>query len=339
MGFLPAVAGLLGVWTVLALSAIACAIQHRIIHDARQLPIMLRVLASDLRCDCCDADAEAVCFCMRKRGASGSTVPISIQSLANEAFGGRIAVFCSFAFTIQMFSMLIAQIVKGGELLGLISGWPYAVCCLGPAAAIGAFTYRAHSISVQRLNTGLTAAIMGAFALLVRNTLSSVGSGADASGAWARLATAQWSLLLPSANTATSWPVPIFLQVINFGMAVPIVVQGMHATRSARHVRRARRAILLGAMLPLLIGLIWTGVVLIANPASATQAAADPVLVLLAARPAISIPVRVLSCAAIATTCTCHAIVLGSETAPMDIWHAKPNQWHAKPNLICYITP
>ena len=173
---------------------------------------------------------------------------------------------------------------------------PFAVGCFAPALVFGALTLRAAPHFVERVNTFLTVAILAGFGLLCRNVISGGGHMA------ARLVgNAHWSALLPSASGA--WALPVFLSVLQFGAAVPVIVQSMKANRGLTNARKTRRALGIGAALPLLLGLLWTAVTASAPPlAGAGGAAADPVLALLLGPRAIALPVQTLSAGAIGTT-------------------------------------
>jgi tyrosine-specific transport protein len=248
------------------------------------------------------AYAEGASRVLKDRVSSAaSTEGVSIASFSRAAFGSRVSSLCTLAFVAQILAMVTAQLVKTAEIAAAVSAGalPYRIGCILPALLFGVFTLRAPAIVVERANTALTASIVGGFIVLCRN----VAAGGTSCGS--RLAIANWEPLLCPLAGGSTWPLPVFLSVLQFGAAIPVIVQGMQAHRSPLHAQRMRGALVAGAALPLVLGLLWTGVTTSQPPLSgrvAATGAEDPVLALLLGRRPIALPAQALSAGAIGST-------------------------------------
>jgi len=239
-------------------------------------------------------------------GAAGDgQQKVSIASLSAAAFGARASTVCTVAFVGQVLAMITAQLVKTAEVATAVSGGaiPYTLGCILPAVIFGAFTLKASPRAVERANTALTISIVVGFILLCRNVAASGASSV------ARLTVANWQPLLQPVRAASTgagsgWPLPVFLSVLQFGAAIPVVVQGMQAHRSAQNNQRMRRALLAGASLPLILGLLWTAVATAQPPMGGVGAGGvdDPVLRLLLGARAVALPAQALCAGAIGST-------------------------------------
>jgi tyrosine-specific transport protein len=220
-------------------------------------------------------------------------------------------------------------VVKAGEILQQITGVPYAPGCLLASVIVGGFTLRAPPRVVETANTALTAALTLGFLALIVSTLAAAFFGTSAVGpalatAGARLRFADWSLLLPGQRV--TWAAPIFLNLLCFGQAIPLVVERMAAQakasaglapptppRPAERVaamRRTRRAVLIGSAIPLVLSMLWIVVTSSVLPPAADPTK-DPVLALIASAPPIAIPVTVMASGAIGTTLIASYLTIG----------------------------
>ena len=193
-----------------------------------------------------------------------------------------------FTFLLCRLSTVV-QAVTGGAV-------SHAFSCFAPAIIFGTLTLRVAPLLVERVNTCLTAAILAGFGLLCRNVLCCGGHTT------ARLvSTANWRTLFPTSGT---WALPVFLSVLQFGAAVPVVVQAMQASKSVTNARKTRLAMAIGAGLPLVLGLLWTAVTASSPPPlhAVGSTVTDPVLTLLLGPRAVAVPVQMLSAGAIGTT-------------------------------------
>lgn len=221
----------------------------------------------------------------------------------------------------------LRQVVKAGEILQQITGLPYAPGCLLASIVVGGFTLRAPPRVVESANTALTAALTLGFFALVASTLAAAFFGASAASpalasVWARLQYADWSLLLPGRGV--TWAAPIFLNLLCFGQAIPLVVERMApparptagpdsptplAERAAA-MRRTRKAVLIGSAIPLVLSTLWIVVTSSVLPPAA-DSAMDPVLALIASAPPVAIPVTVMAGGAIGTTLIASYLTIG----------------------------
>jgi len=290
LGFFPSAAALVGVWAFLALTGIA----------------FVEAVATALEAARAEGEPDAL---------------VSVPSLTERAFGLRASLVCSAAFGFQMLAVATAQVVKAGEVFSLLAAQPYPVGCLGASALFGAFTFLTRTSLVERANTVLTVMLIGGFALLVALTLGSLPEPAVALG---RLGAANWAGLLPQAQAA--WAIPIFLNLLCFGQAIPLVVARSIPQRQqpgadaaevaatgavavvspAERLRSTRSAVLVGSIVPLLLSLVWAGVTSAAFPVGAAApggGSSDPVLLLVTSSVGTTaLAARLLCAGAIGTT-------------------------------------
>ncbi|KAL1514646.1 hypothetical protein AB1Y20_003738 [Prymnesium parvum] len=290
MGFLPALVALTCVWGFLLLTAIAY---------AEAGSSVLRQIHSE--------------------SSGGRSTVFGVVSLTRRAFGGKISGACSVAFLTQMLAVVTAQVVKAGEMLALkLPLSPFLACAI-PSAAAGIFAFSAPHRTVERANTWLSLALLVGFAALVA---AAVGSGPVSSS----LMTAKWGMLLPAKGVGSTWAVPVFLNMLCFGQAVPLVVSGMlpatsneHKARSADNVvqttqlRAVRSALLIGSVVPLVLSLVWaaSSTALTSVLTKDSTSVLDPVMSLLEAPLRFSLPVSLLALGAIGTTLLASFLALG----------------------------
>ena len=291
IGYLPALCGLVGVWSFLVLTGVAFveAAGHVIAEDK---------------------DATT----------------ISHAKVMRVAFGPRASILSSLAFMAQMAAVMTAQVVKGGEFIVQLTGMNYYAACLLPTIVFGIFSFCARLKVVERANTALTAAIMLGFGALV---FAALGSGAFTSGAL--FAVAKWDRLLPMGKQPWAVPIllnmlcfcqSVPLVVERMAMA-PMATdadgddgssptadnqehsseeQVAHGDELAPRLLKTRHAVVLGASVPLLLTTVWAAVSTALVPPAAVASGADPLFTLLGLGPAVGIPVGTLAVGAIGTT-------------------------------------
>lgn len=312
IGYVPVALGLTGSWIFLVLSAIAF--------------VEAAGLAAESR-----AREAAVASATDEDGGEGGT---SIASVVRAAFGRKLGYITGVAFLLQMVAVTTVQVVKGAEILSQLLGIPYVAACLIPPHLAAWFAFGSRAEVVEGANTGLTAMLLGGFGFLALLTLSTVVRGAGSGGRLAStFARAEWGRLLPSGKT--TWAVPVFVKLLAFGEAVPLVVErivrsskaaagssgamkpsGNSASGKKKNegrgngsttsdgpqnpLVRARSAILLGSSVPLLMTLTWAALsTALVDPTSG----ADPLVSLLShSSKAVSVPVALISTGAIGTT-------------------------------------
>ena len=162
---------------------------------------------------------------------------------------------------------------------------------------------------VERTNTLLTALMVVGFALLVVNSFLEI-SFSDLPELINNLPRENWRPLLPVAGT-TTWALPIFFNLLCYGQTVPLVVERMGAERSST----IRNTILLGSMVPLVMGFIWVCVAALLGSRLNLSGGEDPVLQLVHGPLSIAIPVLLLAAGAIGTTLIASYLALGQFAA------------------------
>jgi len=273
MGFLPTAAGLAIAWAFLVLTSVVY------------------------------VEASARTLAGQEGGGQREADEVSVVTVTRSALGGGFSLLCSAAFSMQMLVVVTAQVVKSGEILSFLTGLPYVVGCFLPSLLVGAFSFCAQLRVVEQANTALAVAMVGGFLVLVAGTLASASASASPAEIAGRMAFASWSRLLPSTQGA--WALPIFLNLICFGQSVPLVVGRLGAGRP----EDARKAVVIGATLPLLMCVLWTAVsTALLDPAAG---AADPVLQMLAGHFSVAVPVGLIAIGAIGTTLIASYLCLG----------------------------
>lgn len=234
---------------------------------------------------------------------------VSIVSVAQRKLGDSAAVICSVAFLFQMLAVVTAQVAKSGELLESLLGLPYVGGCILPSIFLGLFTFEMPVKLVERTNTLLTALMVIGFALLVVNSCMTI-SFAELPELISNLPGENWKPLLPAAGT-TTWVLPIFFNLLCYGQSVPLVVERMGAERSSK----IRTTILLGSMIPLILGIIWVCVAALLGSRLNLDGDGDPVLQLVHGPWSIALPVLFLAAGAIGTTLIASYLALGQFAA------------------------
>jgi len=159
---------------------------------------------------------------------------------------------------------------------------------------------------VEKGNTVLTATLVTGFLLLLVSISTTV-----AHFSWgpliSRLSFADWRYLSPTAST---WAIPVFVQMLISGQAVPIVVGRLGPDRP----KDIYSAITIGALIPLLICVAWSAVSLAVTALGGTCAVhdvADPVLQMLSSTPDVAVPVALVAIGAVGTTIVPANLCLG----------------------------
>ena len=301
IGYLPAAVGLIAAWSFLLLSATAFIESAGLVADIKEQ----ETSSSNDEITAVDEGA------------------ISVATVIRYAFGKKCALIGGTLFIAQMLAVVTAQVVKGAELFSdCFSFIPYLAGCLVPTTLAGLFAFRSRPEVVERANTALTTMMVGGFIALVIGTITSGNVGKAAGALFSR---ADYSKLLP---TGGDWALPVFINMLCFGQAMPLVVermvQGSKSSTSAGKTNtsgdsskeavdvngssrtgtrasslfRARSAATLGASAPIILSLTWAAI----STALVSPTATNPIQSLLSMGPEISIPVGLLATGAIGTT-------------------------------------
>jgi len=240
------------------------------------------------------------------RNQDDDSTAVSIVSIVGDILGKSAAIFCSIAFVTQLLVLQTAQLIKAGEILGFLFGLPYQLCCIATAVLLGIFSHFAPVFVVEKGNTALTATLVTGFLMLLVSISTTV-----AHFSWGpligRLSFADWSHLSPTSST---WAIPVFVQMLVSGQAVPVVVGRLGPDRP----KDVYRAIMIGALIPLLICVAWSVVSLAVTALGgvcAVHDVADPVLHMLSSTPDVAIPVALVAVGAVGTTIVPANLCLG----------------------------
>lgn len=232
-----------------------------------------------------------------------------------------------------MASVVTAQVVKAGEIVALMLPPGYVAGCVFSSLAVGGFTFCAPSRTVERANTVLTVALLVGFGFVVGSALVTATSASLGAAAQRLAGFADWSQLSPLA-AGPRWAVPIFLNLLCYGQAIPFVVERMAPRRGNAAAgaagaaalaaeadearRRTRTAIVLGSAVPLLLCVLWSAITASGLFSSAASWAEldDPVLELMRnGAPSVAYPVSIMAVGAIGTTLIASYLTIQQFTA------------------------
>ena len=180
---------------------------------------------------------------------------VSIKSMAGETIGPVGATAASVAYAFIHYCLLVAYMLEGGKLLIELvpalgaAGLPDAAvfAALGGGALLVASTSQA-----DKANSALFTGVVGSFALLV--------------GVGASQISPQY---LAHASPAAALPaIPVCVLAFTFHNIVPTI-----AYQLGCDLAKIRTAILAGSAIPLVMFLLWNGVILGSVPFEAAEAA------------------------------------------------------------------
>jgi phage terminase large subunit-like protein len=162
-------------------------------------------------------------------------------SVSRRDLGTPLATMLAVVFFMQMLIIATANLVKAAELISVVfPALPHGRSIVLLATIFGVFNLVATSRVMASVNTALTGTMCAGFlAFFVAVATKS------APPASAVLANPQWRLLLPQAG----WAVPLFVNTLRFGEAVPVVVGQF----GLRRLSKARLAVVVGSLVPMLL--------------------------------------------------------------------------------------
>lgn len=294
LGYGPASLGLILAWTFLLLSATAFIEAAGLVADVRNM---------ENGVDDVGGVSTGTDIAVAQEGAT------SVATVIRYAFGKRVALVGGSLFIAQVLAVVTAQVVKGAELFSDCLGIPYLLGCLVPTSLAGLFAFGSEPEVVERANTALTLMMVGGFAALIIGTVATGNVGKAAGAMFSR---ADYGQLLPRPSGA--WSLPVFINILCFGQSMPLVVERMvqgsstnggigeedddNAKDRAPALLRARSATFLGAVVPLLLTVIWVAI----STALVKPSISNPLAFLLSRGPTVAIPVGLLAAGAIGTT-------------------------------------
>jgi len=201
--------------------------------------------------------ADATLARMRAETNPALWSQVSVLSVARSAGGSALGNIAGALFAVSCTLTLAAQNAKSADLLGRVfSSAPFPVLLAAPALLTGGITFGLKKRVVERVNTGLTVAVIASFAGLI---FSALRRGLDLS----LLGRADWGALVPGLTSGAhgGWCIPVFLQVLCVLEVVPVVCARLGPDRP----KDVRKSLVLGSLVPLVICLAWctvaTGIV------------------------------------------------------------------------------
>ena len=180
-------------------------------------------------------------------------IEFSIFRVAKRTFGNTAGAVAAGLYVVLMLSTLVAQLSKIGNIssiwgsssrllgISLFSGLMYAIAFVRDDLQIA-----------EQANSVLTAVMLASFSAII--------SAAPLSGMdlrrWQRADFAPLLLLHGSSRSGgisgQPWAVPVFLQLLVYTEVVPVVCARL------RDEKKVRKAIIIGATIPLLMCIVWT---------------------------------------------------------------------------------
>ena len=198
--------------------------------------------------------AEANVNTLCSIGRSG----VSIGSMASETLGAPAQAAASLAYAFIHYCLLVAYFLQGGQLLLELAPalQPLVPASLAPAlfaAAVGAFLFVGAPAVVETVNTAIVVGVAASFGAL----LSFGAPQVDPS-------------LLAHADAAAVVPaLPVMVLAFTYHNVVPTITYQLGCD-----LAKVRTAVIAGSALPLLLFVLWNGIVLGSVPFDAASAAA-----------------------------------------------------------------
>ncbi|GMH35841.1 hypothetical protein BSKO_03709 [Bryopsis sp. KO-2023] len=203
---------------------------------------------------------------LRARGENPDTV-VSLSQMAGETLGPVGAKLSTFVYLFLSYTLLVAYVSKGGELVNLLSAdtLPAGPSGAAFAVALGIMVTFGSTKAVDVTNRFLTGGLVALFGALVFG-------GAQI---------AQWDTLLIQQDWGQAWgALPIVFLSLVFHDLVPVLCKYLGYDKS-----RVRAALVLGGAIPLGMFLAWDSVALAMVPGAAEVVKAggtiDPLRVLI----------------------------------------------------------
>lgn len=187
--------------------------------------------------------AETNCFLRPKASNATGTAHqiVTLRQMADATLGRPGSLAVSFVYLPLSFSLLTAYIVKAGDIIGAF-GIDHSSAAAGFVATLGAVLCYGGQRTVDRLNNGMSTALVVLFAAVTAAGLTHVAPS--------RLtAVSDWSAVGPA--------VPVIFLALVYHDLVPVVVSKLGGDAG-----RVRAALLLGSVVPLVMFLAWEGVML-----------------------------------------------------------------------------
>ncbi|KAF5735253.1 hypothetical protein HS088_TW15G00754 [Tripterygium wilfordii] len=218
---------------------------------------------------------------------------VSFTGLALKAFGSHFGAFVAVVYASLSFSLLVACVSGIGSIVSQLFPWMNLLLAhtLFPLAAgivIGFFPFKA----IDSVNRFLCLIM-----LLSITTLVAIGLSVARANVFGSFARASWriSSILPA--------IPVTVLTLGFHVITPFICKIAGNT-----VSDARKAVLLGGTVPLIMVLSWNLIVLGLAGTNAASSSRDPISLLLSVNPSALSAVQGFAFSALATSLIGYAV-------------------------------
>lgn len=220
---------------------------------------------------------------------------VSFTALATKALGSHFGAFVALVYASLSFSLLVACVSGIGSLVSQFFPWmnfvlAHALFPLGAGIVIGFFPFKAIDVANRFLCFlmffSITALVAIGLSVARRNVLGS-------------FAYASWSLssILPA--------IPVTVLTLGFHVITPFICKIAGNT-----VSEARKAVLIGGVIPLIMVLSWNLIVLGLAGTNGAASSKDPISLLLSVNPSALSAVQGFAFAALGTSFIGYAVSL-----------------------------
>jgi len=235
--------------------------------------------------------AEVNIALMKQRQARGESedVVVSLRQMAAETIGPWGGKVSSYVYLFLAYTLLVAYIAKGGQIVNLLSMDKIPASAGGALFSLfmGGLMFSGNTKTMDILNRALTAGLLGLFGVLVSGGAS----------------IAHWDSLWHSQDWGQAWSaLPVVFLSLVFHDLIPVLCSYLGGDKL-----RVRTALVVGGIVPLIMFFAWDAVALALVPGAADVIAAggmiDPLRVLIESNgPSTALVIEVFSLLAIVTS-------------------------------------
>ncbi|KAL5835122.1 hypothetical protein ACOSQ3_014707 [Xanthoceras sorbifolium] len=220
---------------------------------------------------------------------------VSFTGLATKALGRHFGAFVALVYASLSFSLLVACVSGIGSIVSQLFPWmnfvfAHTVFPLAAGIVIGFFPFKATDV-VNRLLC---------FLMFISITaLVTTGLSVARRSVFGSFFTASWSLssILPA--------IPVTVLTLGFHVVTPFICK-----IAGNSVSEARKAVLIGGVVPLIMVLSWNLIVLGLAGSSMAASSSDPISLLLSVNPSALSAVQGFAFSALATSFIGYAVSL-----------------------------
>lgn len=235
--------------------------------------------------------AEVNLALMKQRQAQGESpdMVVSLRQMAAETLGPWGGKVSSYVYLFLAYTLLVAYIAKGGEIVNLLSMETIPASVGGTLFSLlmGGLMFGGNTKTMDILNRVLTGGLLALFGVLVS------GGGSIAN----------WDSLLHHQDWGQAWgALPVVFLSLVFHDLIPVLCSYLGGDKM-----RVRTALVVGGIVPLIMFLAWDAVALALVPGAQEVVAAggmiDPLRVLIESNgPSAGLVIEVFSLLAIVTS-------------------------------------